>query len=158
SLYEIEPVKGSGNHVYTEDGTEYLDGVNIFNKDIYDFQENGKTLKTSLPSGNSVINTLNRIAADGYDGVIAVMLSSGLSGTYNFVKMLAEERKDFLIEVFDSRNASLGLAMILLRLAEDIKTERTGMSLYSAEFRSLLKIPFHSFPLIRWNIYTRAVA
>ena len=25
SLYDIEPVKGSGNHVYTEDGTEYLD-------------------------------------------------------------------------------------------------------------------------------------
>ena len=25
SLYEIEPVRGNGNYVYTADGTEYLD-------------------------------------------------------------------------------------------------------------------------------------
>lgn len=124
---------------------EYLDGVNIFNKDIYDFQEKGKMLKTSLPSGSAVINTLDRIAADGYDGVIAVMLSSGLSGTYNFVKMLAEERNDILIETFDSMNASLGLAMILLRLAEDIKNGANWNELINNRVPFLIKSTFSFF-------------
>lgn len=127
------------------DNKEYLDGVNIFNKDIYGFQEKGKTLKTSLPSGSYVVNTLNRIAADGYDGVIAVMLSSGLSGTYNFVKMLAEERNDISIEVFDSRNASLGLAMILLRLAEDIKSGMNWNELIFSRVPFLIKNTFSFF-------------
>ena len=125
--------------------TEYLDGVNISNKDVYDFQEKGKTLKTSLPSGNSVINTLNRIAADGYDGVIAVMLSSGLSGTYNFVKKLAEERNDILIEVFDSKNASLGLAMILIQLAEDIKNGADWNELIDSRVPYLIENTFSFF-------------
>lgn len=127
------------------DNTEYLDSVNIFNEDIYDFQEKGKTLKTSLPSGNAVINTLDRIAADGYDGVIAVTLSSGLSGTYNFVKMLANERTDISIEVFDSRNASLGLAMILLQLSDDIKNGANWNELINNRVPYLIENTFSFF-------------
>lgn len=38
-------------------------------------------------------DAFDAIAAAGYDGVIALMLSGGLSGTYNMVRLLAEERE-----------------------------------------------------------------
>ena len=59
---------------------------------------------------------------DGYDGVIAVMLSSGLSGTYNLVRLIGEECRGMLpVKVYDSLSGSLGMGMTLLQLAEDIR-------------------------------------
>ncbi len=101
-------------------GGEFLDGVNIGGSDIYAFHERGELPKTSLPAGEDIEATFDRIAADGYDGVIGVMFSSGLSGTYEFVKMLAEER-EMPVKMYDSKNGSLGLSMIILQLALDIE-------------------------------------
>ena len=68
---------------------------------------------------------LEEIRDAGFDGVIAVMLSSGLSGTYNLVRLIAEESGDaFPIKVFDSVSGSLGQGLTVLQLAEDI---RNGM-------------------------------
>ena len=46
----------------------------------------------------------------GYDGVIAVMLSSGLSGTYNLARILAGEcaEQGYAMKVFDSVSGALG--------------------------------------------------
>ena len=63
---------------------------------------------------------------EGYDGAIAIMLSSGLSGTYNLMRLCAQDVKDELdVRVYDSKSASLGQGMTVLQLAEDI---RSGMS------------------------------
>ena len=60
-----------------------------------------------LPSTENLGEILKQIREDGYDGVIAVMLSSGLSGTYNLVR-LAEEYADLPLCAFDSKSGSLG--------------------------------------------------
>ena len=65
--------------------------------------------------------TARWLAAEGYDGVIAVMLSGGLSGTYNLMRLMAEDRQDLTIRVFDSVSGSLGMGLTLLQLAEDIR-------------------------------------
>lgn len=124
---------------------EYLDGVDIANSDIYKYHENGEIPKTSLPSGSDIVAAFDKIVADGYDGVIAVMFSGGLSGTYNFVKMLSEERNDMIIEVFDSGNASLGLSMILLQLAEDIQNNMSWTELIEYRIPFLIKNTFAFF-------------
>ena len=49
------------------------------------------------------------------------MLSGGLSGTYNMVRLLAAERTDLTIRVYDSVSGSLGTGMMVLQLAEDIR-------------------------------------
>lgn len=122
------------NHIYTfplrilcED-QDYRDGVDIFAADIYVRLHAGELPKTSLPAGEDIISLFHKIADDGYDGVIAVMLSSGLSGTYNMTRLLAEEYGEQLglqIRVYDSVSGSLGQGMILLQLAEDL---RNGMN------------------------------
>ena len=69
--------------------------------------------------------TLDCIAQMGFEKVIAVHLSSGLSGTYNLVRLYAQERKNLDVQVFDSLSGSLGIGSMLLQAWEDI---RGGMS------------------------------
>lgn len=104
---------------------EFSDGVDIFAEDIYRFQEQGEVLYTSLPDWECVKKTLDCIAQMGFEKVIAVHLSSGLSGTYNLVRLYAQERKDLDMQVFDSLSGSLGIGSMLLQAWEDI---RGGMS------------------------------
>lgn len=80
----------------------------------------GELPRTSLPEGGVVSDTLDQIRADGYERVIAVMLSSGLSGTYNMVRLQAGQRDDLEIAVFDSRSGSLGIGIMVLQLWEEI--------------------------------------
>ena len=128
SCADLTPELLEENHIYTvplrircADG-EYSDGVDIRNSDIYARLHAGELPQTSLPAGADIEKTLMRIVADGYDGVIAVMLSSGLSGTYNLMRLVSEEcHGNFSVRVYDSRSGSLGMGMTLLQLAEDIR-------------------------------------
>ena len=131
SCADLSPELAAEYHIYLvplrilcADG-EYADGVNIRNTDIYRRLKAGELPQTSLPSVESVGAVLQEIKDAGYDGVIAVMLSSGLSGTYNLVRLIAEESgDDFPIQVFDSVSGSLGQGLTVLQLAEDL---RSGM-------------------------------
>ena len=100
---------------------EYRDGVDIRAADIYTRLQAGELPQTSLPSAQDITDAFDAIAAAGYDGVIALMLSGGLSGTYNMTRLLAEERKDLTIRVYDSVSGSLGTGMMVLQLAEDLR-------------------------------------
>ena len=126
SCCDLETRLKEEHHIYTvplrilcADG-EYFDGVDINNRDIYDRLHAGELPQTSLPSGEDIGKVFAQIAADGYEGVIAIMLSSGLSGTYNLVRLIAQECK-MDVRVFDSLSGSLGMGMTLLQLAEDIE-------------------------------------
>ena len=128
SCADLSPRLAEENHIYRvplrilcADG-EYSDGVDIFGGDIYTRLRAGELPQTSLPSGEDIEKTLRQIVMDGYDGVIAVMLSSGLSGTYNLVRLIGEECRGMLpVRVYDSLSGSLGMGMTLLQLAEDIR-------------------------------------
>ena len=126
SCADLSPQLAADNHIYVlplrilcADG-EYLDGVDIRGADIYERLHRGELPQTSLPSTENLGEILKQIREDGYDGVIAVMLSSGLSGTYNLVR-LAEEYADLPLCAFDSKSGSLGQGLTLLQLAQDIQ-------------------------------------
>ena len=89
---------------------------------------------------------VRQIVADGYDGVVAVMLSSGLSGTFNLSRILAEECEGFLeIRAYDSLNASLGQGMTLLQLAADIESGMSWEELTERRVDQLMKGSFAFF-------------
>ena len=115
SCVDLSPRMIEENHIFVvplrilcQDG-EYRDGVDIHGADIYARLRAGELPQTSLPAAEDVGQDFRRIVEGGYDGVIAVMLSSGLSGTYNLVRILAEECRGKLpVRVFDSLSGSLG--------------------------------------------------
>ena len=106
--------------IICEDG-EFSDGVDIFAEDIYQRLHRGELPRTSLPEGGAVSDTLDQIKADGYEKVIALMLSGGLSGTYNMVRLQAAQREDLEVVAVDSNCGSLGLGIMVLQLWEEIK-------------------------------------
>ena len=44
--------------------------------------------------GKNAQEIFNKIKSDGYEKVLAVTISSGLSGTYNAIRIIAEQQKD----------------------------------------------------------------
>ena len=150
SCADLSPRLRAENHIYTvplrilcTDG-EYADSVNIDGTEVCRRLRAGELPQTSLPSVESVGAVLKEIREAGYDGVIAVMLSSGLSGTYNLVRLVAEESgEDFPIRVFDSVSGSLGQGLTLLQLAEDI---RNGMDWEELTERRTPRLIAGTFP------------
>ena len=93
---------------------EYLDGVNIRSADVYRRLRAGEIPKTSLPSTERLEQTLRQILDDGYDAILGVMVSSGISGTYNLVRLAAEELEadtGIPMRVYDTLNGSVGQAL-----------------------------------------------
>lgn len=126
SCSDLDPRVLKEHHIYTiplrilcKDG-EYRDGVDIRNTDIYERLKAGELPQTSLPSGEDIGKVFAQIAEDGYEAVIGIMLSSGLSGTYNLVRLIAQECR-MEVRIFDSLSGSLGMGMTLMQLAGDIE-------------------------------------
>lgn len=106
--------------IHCPDG-EFDDGVTITARDIYARQAAGQLPKTSLPDGAAMEAVLRQIHADGYEKVVAILLSSGLSGTYNMARVLAGAMEGMEMQVFDSRSGSLGEGAMVLQTALDIE-------------------------------------
>lgn len=93
------------------DGKEYLDGVDLSMDIFYDALINKKEFpKTSLPNLADVEEKVNKCVSDG-DDVIILTISSGISGTYNAMRMLFEGNDK--VRVIDSKTAVGGMKIIV---------------------------------------------
>ena len=150
SCADLSPRMIEENHIFVvplrilcQDG-EYRDGVDINGADIYTRLRAGELPQTSLPAAEDVGQAFRRTVEEGYDGVIAIMLSSGLSGTYNLVRLLADECQGKLpVRVFDSLSGSLGQGLTVLQVAEDI---RNGMGWEELTERRIPSLIANTFP------------
>lgn len=97
-----------------QDGV-YRDGVDIHAEDIYERLKT-ELPRTSTPTGEEIENTLAVIEEKGYEKAIAVLLSGGLSGTVNHVRIAAEESA-LDICVIDSMSGSIGTGAMALQAA-----------------------------------------
>lgn len=89
---------------------DYEDGVDIDPEMVYRrFPE--EFPNTSTPSLAEVQDMLDRIHEAGYEKVIAVCISSGLSGTFNTIRLAASQQDDMEIFVFDTKNISVASGM-----------------------------------------------
>ena len=99
-MYEI-PLK-----IIYKDG-EYLDGIDITPEEVYRGLER-EVPKTSLPSGEQIEKIFDQIKADGYEKVITVTISSGLSGTNNMLRLLGDNYDGLDFYVLDTKSISVG--------------------------------------------------
>ncbi|WP_125762402.1 DegV family protein [Companilactobacillus hulinensis] len=89
----------------------YKDRVDITAVEVYNGLEK-EIPKTSLPSGECISEKLDEIAADGYDHIVSISVSSGLSGTYNFLKVLLEDDDRFTFTAFDTKQVAVAAGLI----------------------------------------------
>ncbi|MBQ6636210.1 MAG: DegV family protein [Lachnospiraceae bacterium] len=89
----------------------YLDGVDIDPQMVYDRYPKDYP-KTSTPSLQEVIDKLDEMADAGIEKVIAVCISSGLSGTWNAVRLAALHQERVEVFVFDTKNISVASGLL----------------------------------------------
>ncbi|MFC4403224.1 DegV family protein [Gracilibacillus xinjiangensis] len=103
------------------DGENYEDGITISSKKVYDAMREGKSPKTAQVSPHIFQDTFEKHAKEG-NQVIYLAFSSELSGTYQAAKLMEEEVKqnypDFQLHVVDTKCASLGYGLVVIRAAE----------------------------------------
>lgn len=95
---------------------DYLDGETISAQEVYDRLDKDVP-KTSLPSGARILKILEKIRTDGYEKLFVVCISSGLSGTFNVLRLLCEEYEELESFVLDSKNISIGSGMLAIQAA-----------------------------------------
>lgn len=116
----------------------YSDGVDITTKEVYD-NFNIEIPHTSLPSGDSIISIFEKIKSNGYEKVLVITISSNLSGTYNFVRLLGEDFSGLDIFVVDTKTVSLGSGMMAILAAENLEKGFSWEDLKKATVTSVSK-------------------
>ena len=98
---------------------EYIDRINITPDEVYD-NLSKEVPSTSLPSMADIDKMFSKLEEEGYTHVIGTCISSGLSGTFNSIKLVSEQHPNIISYVFDSRSLTLGTGAIILECAKMI--------------------------------------
>lgn len=94
----------------------YRDGVDIDSKTVLENLDT-EVPTTSLPFGDDLVDLIQKIKDEGFTRIIGVILSSGLSGTFNMVQLHAKE-SEIPMEVFDTKNIGIGSGLTAIRAAK----------------------------------------
>lgn len=73
------------------EGTTYYEGVDLTPQTLYQAQLAHKDVSSSQPAPADVSGLFESLLASGYDEVVYIPMSSGLSGSYQTARMLAED-------------------------------------------------------------------
>jgi DegV family protein with EDD domain len=92
------------------DGKEYISGVDIQPEEFYNLLESSDDMpSTSLPAPEEAANIFREIAeTTGDNELMAVLISNGLSGTFNSARIAAEQVKadGITVHMVDTRTLS----------------------------------------------------
>lgn len=102
----------------------FRDGVDITAQEVYDRFEQ-EVPKTSLPSGETIAQTLQSICDKGYDQVVIVTISSGLSGTHNMLAVMAKEFPQLDCRIIDTKNIGIASGLTAIRAGRLIEERLT---------------------------------
>ena len=90
------------------DGTDYLEGETIHNAELYDALLEEKDVMTAQPSLKDLLDFWDQILADGYDEIVYIPMSSGLSGSCHTALQFAEEYEG-KVQVVDNHRIAVTL-------------------------------------------------
>ena len=108
------------------DDKEYKDSVDITEDELLKFMETGGMPKTSQPTYDDVKCAFDEAIEKGYNQIIAINISSGLSGTYNVFKLaqsrIEKDNPKVKIEVIDSLSISVSSGLLAYKAAKMIES------------------------------------
>ncbi|MGG7144036.1 DegV family protein [Clostridium nigeriense] len=103
---------------------EYKDMLDISADEIYSNLEK-EIPKTSLPSAEDLEEILCSLENEGYTHVIAVTISSGLSGTFNSIRLALEDHPKLLSHVFDTKILAMPEGIVAFEVAKLIEAGKS---------------------------------
>lgn len=108
---------------FTIDNEDFFEDINLTQEEFYDKLLNDCTISTSQPSPQTVLDAFDE-ALKEYDEVIYIPMSSGLSGSYQTARMLAEDY-DGKVQVVNNQRISVTMRQSVL---DALKLSDKGMS------------------------------
>lgn len=114
------------------DGKEFLDGVTLSVKEFYEYLEQDADVSTSQPSPESVTKLWDELLKE-YDEIVHIPMSSGLSGSCQTARMLAEDYNG-KVEVVNNHRISVTQTY---SVADALNLVRAGKS--AAQIREILE-------------------
>ncbi len=108
-------------------GTEvFSEGVDLSNDEFYERLKHVEKLPTtSQPSVGDFKLAYEELLGGGADGIISIHIGEGISGTAQSARAAAAELAGAQIAVVNSRVTGPALAMIVIRIAEEIEAGKT---------------------------------
>jgi DegV family protein with EDD domain len=100
-------------------GKEYSDRVDISPQDVYDKMPD-EIPTTSMPCLGEIKSTIEKIKSEGFTHLLAVHISSGLSGTFQAVQMAANDIDNMIVKVIDTKTLSIAQGWMVLDAAKNI--------------------------------------
>jgi DegV family protein with EDD domain len=104
----------------------YRDRVEITPEEIYE-KLAVEIPTTSLPTYGDMQEVFGKIIKDGYNKIIAINISSNISGTYNLTQLIGNELKKDGIEtyVLDTKNIALASGMYAISVARHLEAGKS---------------------------------
>ena len=101
---------------------EYLENVDITSDQLFKMQREGADFpKTSQPSTGSLIRLFDHLLDQGYEAIIAITLSSGISGFYQTLCNIADNNPKYNLHPIDTRMTVRLQGNLVLAVAKMIK-------------------------------------
>ncbi len=110
---------------------EYRDKIDISADEIYNNLEK-EVPKTSLPSAEIMEEILMSLENEGYTHVIAITISSGLSGTFNSIRLVLEDHPKLTSYVFDTKILAMPEGIMALEVSDLINSGKSFEEIVSA--------------------------
>ncbi len=116
------------------DGEEYEDFVDIKADDFYNrLAENPNVdLSTAQASTGVITEKFEKMKKEGYTDVVAVIISSKLSGTYQNVVLASELVEGINVHIIDSKTVSFGQLVLVQKAIEMIQKGNKVLDIVSA--------------------------
>ena len=105
-------------------GKEYLEGIDLDPVAFYEELEKLENPKdnlpyTSIPTPAEIQSHYDKAIAEGYDEALVFAISSGLGGTYNALRLVAEDYADRIkIHVIDTKITTFSEGMLAVKAKE----------------------------------------
>lgn len=103
---------------------DYRDGVDITAEQVYENLRN-ETPKTSLPSIEDIENLFIKLENEGYNKAIVITLSSGLSGIYDAVTLVAKEHTRIDTFIWDSKTISIDEGIMAIECGKLVESGKS---------------------------------
>ncbi|CCI87812.1 DegV family protein [Lactobacillus gigeriorum] len=101
---------------------EYFDGIDITSEKLFQTQREGAAFpKTSQPSMGKMIELYNRLISEGYEAIIDITLSGGISGYNDTLKNIAKNNPEYHLYPYDSKMTVRLQGYLVLAAAKMIK-------------------------------------
>ncbi len=115
------------------DGEEYFEGINLTVEEFFEKLKSDKEISTSQPTPESVLSLWDRLLNEGYDEIVHIPMSSGLSSSCQTAIVLADDY-DGRVQVVNNQRISVTQRQSVL---DAIHLEEAGKS--AVEIREILE-------------------